>query len=632
MFVGIYIGVHTGFPQLAHGQDDLKELQKNAKSDYGVDRLVTLNKLTALYLVRDVKKAVKNGRQAVNLAENIFSATNLLQDDQQRHLKVEAYNLLGKAYFFSEKYADAQTNFSIAKQEAGLLDLRDEEEEADVFLFKLDSLKNAGHTFQEGFFKGLRKKINIGEKISNTSQELNISAVLKIAATFERRENYSKAIENYQKAVNLLTNRGEAQRIARLHVKIADLYKKSGNLRQSLAYYQLSIEENKRMGDSLMVVSSEIKLDSLFETIDSLRPASESADIKLDSAGDRQLAGYKSLAERYVQARDYKKAVEYYQRYSDLKAELVEEKRRKEIDSLDLQNKAQEIRLLMQQTELNELELLGKEDELEKQERFKNTLITGSLLLLALLLSLYLQYTGRVKSHKKLQGAYGDLEKTQDKLIDAEQKIKKLLGQQVSGEIAETLIATDNEKVPVERKFVCIMFLDIRGFTSFAEAKEPEEIIKYQNQVFGFMIEVINKHHGNINQFLGDGFMATFGAPNSHGNDCENAYLAAKEIVKTVNEKSNTGNIPKTRIGIGLHAGHVVAGNVGTDLRKQYSITGNTVITAARIEQLNKELKSQLLISEEVYNALEEKNGLGNRFLNVNVKGRSSSVKVLKIA
>ncbi|NER79247.1 MAG: adenylate/guanylate cyclase domain-containing protein, partial [Leptolyngbya sp. SIO1D8] len=70
------------------------------------------------------------------------------------------------------------------------------------------------------------------------------------------------------------------------------------------------------------------------------------------------------------------------------------------------------------------------------------------------------------------------------------------------------------------------MFLDIRGFTPFAETKEPEEIIEYQNQVFGFMIEVINKFHGNINQFLGDGFMATFGAPVSHGNDCENAYQA----------------------------------------------------------------------------------------------------------
>ena len=126
--------------------------------------------------------------------------------------------------------------------------------------------------------------------------------------------------------------------------------------------------------------------------------------------------------------------------------------------------------------------------------------------------------------------------------------------------------------------------------------------------------------------------MATFGAPNSHGNDCENAYQAAKEIVRIVNEKSSGGAIPKTRIGIGLHAGYVVAGNVGTDLRKQYSITGNTVITAARIEQLNKEFKSQLLISEDVYNALEQKNGLSDQFIKVNVKGRKSSIKILKIA
>ena len=628
----MFICVLIGISQSVLSQDNIKQLQKEIKTNFGVDRLITLNKLTSLYLNRDIKKAVKHGKQAVVLAENIFSNSNPLQDEQQRHLKAEAYNLLGKAYFLQEKYADASSSFKMAKEEARLLGLLDTEVEADIFLFKLDSLKDAGHDIEGGLFKSLKKNINLGEKISNTSLELNISAILKIASNHENRKNYNKAIENYKKAVNLLSNRGDAKRIANLHIKIADLYKASGNLEQSLVYYQLGIEENKKVGDSLQVRVSENKLDSLFENIESLRPRADTVVIQFDSVDNRQLDDYKSLAEDYVQARDYEKAVEYYQLYSDLKAQLVAEQRRKEIDSLDLQNKAQEIRLLLQQSELSELELLQKENELEKQERFKNSLIIGSLLLLALLLFIYLHYTGRVKSHKKLKSAYSDLENTQGRLIDAEKKIKKLLGQQVSGEIAEALIATNNEKIPVERKFVCIMFLDIRGFTPFAETKEPEEIIEYQNQVFGFMIEVINKFYGNINQFLGDGFMATFGAPNSHGNDCENAYQAAKEIVRIVNEKSRKGMIPETRIGIGLHAGYVVAGNVGTDLRKQYSITGNTVITAARIEQLNKEFKSQLLISEDVYNALDKKNGLNNQFMKVNVKGRKSSIKILKIA
>ena len=85
---------------------------------------------------------------------------------------------------------------------------------------------------------------------------------------------------------------------------------------------------------------------------------------------------------------------------------------------------------------------------------------------------------------------------------------------------------------PGEELFVCIMFVDIRDFTPMAESLSPEELIKYQNNVFGFMIDVVQKNHGNINQLLGDGFMATFGAPVSKGNDCQNAFQASLEILK----------------------------------------------------------------------------------------------------
>ena len=145
------------------------------------------------------------------------------------------------------------------------------------------------------------------------------------------------------------------------------------------------------------------------------------------------------------------------------------------------------------------------------------------------------------------------------------------------------------------------MFLDIRDFTAFAEKLEPSEIIQYQNDVFGFMIDVISKYDGIINQFLGDGFMATFGAPVSSEHDSQHAVNASFEIINLLREKCESGEIPETKVGIGLHAGNIVTGNVGTAERKQYSITGNTVILASRIEQLNKQFESQLLISEEVF-------------------------------
>ena len=161
--------------------------------------------------------------------------------------------------------------------------------------------------------------------------------------------------------------------------------------------------------------------------------------------------------------------------------------------------------------------------------------------------------------------------------------------------VAKELLSESSDD-KIQRKLVCIMFLDIRGFTPFAESRKPEEIIQYQNKVFGFMIDSVYKHHGIINQFLGDGFMATFGAPVSTGNDCINAVNSAIEISNELKLQIEQAKLPDIKIGIGLHAGDVVTGNVGTSTRKQYSVTGNVVILASRIEQLNKKYDSTVLI------------------------------------
>lgn len=209
-------------------------------------------------------------------------------------------------------------------------------------------------------------------------------------------------------------------------------------------------------------------------------------------------------------------------------------------------------------------------------------------------------------------------------------RVINLFDQQVSREIVDELVA-NYHVLESKRKFVCVMFLDIRDFTHFAEKMQPEEIIKYQNDVFSFMIEIITKNNGIINQFLGDGYMATFGAPITRGNDCLNAVKASLEIIKTIDQKNKEGIISSTRIGIGLHAGEIVAGNVGTEVRKQYSISGNTVILASRIEELNKEFGTQLLISKEVLEQIEP-NGYSAEFIgSVALKGREKPVDVFKI-
>jgi adenylate cyclase len=212
--------------------------------------------------------------------------------------------------------------------------------------------------------------------------------------------------------------------------------------------------------------------------------------------------------------------------------------------------------------------------------------------------------------------------------LNAQSKIREVLGQQVSHALVDRIMneGTMHEN---ERRMVCIMFLDIRDFTPFVSGKQPEEIVDYQNKLFGIAIESVSRYNGIINQFLGDGFMATFGAPVSGGNDCKNGVDAALEILNETAKAAAEQLIPATRLGIGIHYGEAVTGNIGTSVRRQYSIVGNVVIQASRIEQLNKEFHSQLLISKEVYNRSEIQEGksLGALML----KGESEPLEIMQI-
>lgn len=209
-------------------------------------------------------------------------------------------------------------------------------------------------------------------------------------------------------------------------------------------------------------------------------------------------------------------------------------------------------------------------------------------------------------------------------------KIEHIFGQMVSKEIVEDILNNQTEIVSRTR-FACIMFLDIRNFSLFAENKSPEEIIEYQNKVFAPLIEIVNKHKGIVTQIMGDGFMAIFGAPIQHENDCQLALNAAIEIHNLIKQKSENGEIPSTKIGIGLNAGEVVTGNVGAENRKQYSVTGRAVIVAARLEQLNKEFNSELLISKVVFDRVNLDGLRPIRHFQVKIKGHSEPIEVYQI-
>ena len=205
-------------------------------------------------------------------------------------------------------------------------------------------------------------------------------------------------------------------------------------------------------------------------------------------------------------------------------------------------------------------------------------------------------------------------------------RVVNMFGQYVSPAVVDQLLHQPLDGA-AQVQHVTIMFVDIRNFTTFAEHRQPNEVMDYLNTLFRELIALITSNHGIINKFLGDGFMACFGAPLSNGSDTKNAVKAAIAIAKTVERLNADGVIPPTRIGIGLHAGAAMTGSVGSDERKEYTIIGDTVNLASRVEQLTKQYGSILLVTDPVWQAV--KDVYPARALDsVAVKGRSDPVAI----
>ncbi len=204
--------------------------------------------------------------------------------------------------------------------------------------------------------------------------------------------------------------------------------------------------------------------------------------------------------------------------------------------------------------------------------------------------------------------------------VEAKNQAIDLFGQQVSEPVARELLKHAGTRSGSTRE-VTVMFLDIRDFTPFAARHTPTEVVEYLNTLFGVMIRIIGSNRGIVNQFLGDGFMTTFGAPIDDPDHAANAVAAAFAIQSEVQRLCDEGAVPPTRIGIGIHSGPALTGNIGSDERRQYSVTGTTVILASRIEQLNKTFHSTILVSSETLHRAGLKAKEGSRIDDVSVKG-----------
>ena len=216
------------------------------------------------------------------------------------------------------------------------------------------------------------------------------------------------------------------------------------------------------------------------------------------------------------------------------------------------------------------------------------------------------------------------------------ERTRQRLGAYVSTELLDHVLG-DGYKLGGKRQSVVVLFSDLRGFTQYSESREPEGLVEELNQYFDAMLTPIQAHGGVVDKFMGDAIMAVWGVPEGQPDDSIRALRAAKGMNAALvehNEARAQAGLPALRHGIGLHLGEVVAGDIGTPTRRQYTVVGDPVNIASRLEAMTKELDTPLIVSRSVVDAAQASGGempsVEHRGT-VSVRGRVESVEIFSV-
>ncbi|MFQ5971961.1 MAG: adenylate/guanylate cyclase domain-containing protein [Alphaproteobacteria bacterium] len=183
------------------------------------------------------------------------------------------------------------------------------------------------------------------------------------------------------------------------------------------------------------------------------------------------------------------------------------------------------------------------------------------------------------------------------------------LARHFSPNMVEELSNMDEPLGAARSQSVAILFADIVGFTSLAEPQPPEKVLALLREVLGLMARQVFLHRGTLDKYLGDGIMATFGTPRGTGHEAEDALACARGILAdlaNLNGARESRGDPNVRLGIGVHYGPVVLGDVGDENRLEFAVVGDTVNVASRFERLTRELGVHLVVSGDLISALGE--------------------------
>ena len=212
--------------------------------------------------------------------------------------------------------------------------------------------------------------------------------------------------------------------------------------------------------------------------------------------------------------------------------------------------------------------------------------------------------------------------------------VKKLFGRYVSPDVYHQLLENPElAELGGRRREMTVLFSDIRGFTSMTEKGNAEELVAQLNEYFSTMVEVVFRHHGTVDKFVGDMVMALFGAPVDDADHAEHALAAAVEMVSKLGELNSKWLAERKvqlDIGIGINSGDMIAGNIGSERIMSYTVIGDNVNLGSRLESLNKEFRSRIIISDATRTRLRTAPSM-RPLGEVTVKGKSLAVSIFEV-